>query len=78
MKRLQALSSQTNRRAMNKRALYSHELAWACVGEGRGVFWCRRVDVSSNEARAFGDHTENEPDEPGSIVQGRIIDRFLQ
>jgi hypothetical protein len=26
----------------------------------------------------FGDHTENEPDEPAPLVQGRIADRFLQ
>jgi hypothetical protein len=26
----------------------------------------------------FGDDTEEEPEEPLSVVQGRMVDRFLQ
>ncbi|MDF2974152.1 MAG: hypothetical protein K0R61_4602, partial [Microvirga sp.] len=29
-------------------------------------------------AHMFGDHTENEPNEPAPVVQGRIAYRFLQ
>ena len=29
-------------------------------------------------AHMFGDEIEAEPDEPAPIVQGRIVDRFLQ
>ena len=29
-------------------------------------------------AHMFGDHTEDEADEPAVIVRGRLADRFLQ
>ena len=53
-------------------ALYRQEYFGAFVSAPGSVFDAEVL------AHMFGDHTENEPDEPVSIVQGRIADRFLQ
>ena len=53
-------------------ALYRQEYFGAFVSAPGSVFDAEVL------AHMFGDHTEEEPDEPASIVQGRIADRFLQ
>ena len=53
-------------------ALYRQEYFGAFVSAPGSVFDAEVL------AHMFGDHTEEEPDEPASIVQGRIVDRFLQ
>ena len=53
-------------------ALYRQEYFGAFVSAPGSVFDAEVL------AHMFGDHTEDEIDEPTSIVQGRIVDRFLQ
>jgi hypothetical protein len=53
-------------------ALYRQEDFGAFVSAPGSVFDAEVL------AHMFGDHTEDEPDEPVSIVQGRVVDRFLQ
>ena len=52
-------------------ALYRQEYFGAFVSAPGSVFDAEVL------AHMFGDHTEEEPDEPASIVEGRIADRFL-
>ena len=52
-------------------ALYSQEYFGAFVSAPGSVFDAEVL------AHMFGDHTEEEPEEPAIIVQGRIADRFL-
>ena len=53
-------------------ALYRQEYFGAFVSAPGSVFDAAVL------AHMFGDHTEDEHDEPAPIVQGRIADRFLQ
>ncbi len=53
-------------------ALYRQEYFGAFVSAPGSVFDAEVL------AHMFGDHTEEEPEEPAIIVQGRIADRFLQ
>ena len=53
-------------------ALYRQEYFGAFVSAPGSVFDAEVL------AHMFGDDTEEEPEEPASIVQGRIADRFLQ
>ena len=53
-------------------ALYRQEYFGAFVSAPGSVFDAAVL------AHMFGDQTEEEPDEPPSMVQGRIADRFLQ
>ena len=53
-------------------ALYRQEYFGAFVSAPGSVFDAEVL------AHMFGDDAEEEPDEPASIVQGRIADRFLQ
>ncbi len=53
-------------------ALYRQEYFGAFVSAPGSVFDAEVL------AHMFGDHTEEERDEPASIVEGRIADRLLQ
>jgi hypothetical protein len=53
-------------------ALFKQEYFGAFVSAPGSVFDAEVL------AHMFGDHTEEEPEEPAIIVQGRIADRFLQ
>jgi hypothetical protein len=53
-------------------ALYQQEYFGAFVSAPGSVFDAAVL------AHMFGDHTEEKPEEPAIIVQGRIADRFLQ
>jgi hypothetical protein len=53
-------------------ALYRQEYFGAFVSAPGSVFDAEVL------AHMFGDHTEEEPEEPLSVVQGRMVDRFLQ
>ena len=53
-------------------ALYRQEYFGAFVSAPGSVFDAEVL------AHMFGDHTEEERDEPAFMVQGRIADRFLQ
>jgi hypothetical protein len=53
-------------------ALYRQEYFGAFVSSPGSVFDAEVL------AHMFGDYTEEKPDEPVVIVQGRIVDRFLQ
>ena len=53
-------------------ALYRQEYFGAFVSAPGSVFDAEVL------AHMFGDHAEDEPDVPAAIVQGRIVDRFLQ
>jgi hypothetical protein len=52
-------------------ALYRQEYFGAFVSAPGSVFDAEVL------AHMFGDHTEDEPDRPASIVHGRMVDRFL-
>ena len=53
-------------------ALYRQEYFGAFVSAPGSVFDAEVL------AHMFGDHTEEEPEEPLSVVEGRIVDCFLQ
>ena len=53
-------------------ALYRQEYFGAFVSAPGSVFDAEVL------AHMFGDHTEDEADEPAVIVRGRLADRFLQ
>ena len=53
-------------------ALYRQEYFGAFVSAPGSVFDAEVL------AHMFGDAGEYEPDEPASILQGRIVDRFIQ
>ena len=53
-------------------ALYRQEYFGAFVSAPGSVFDAEVL------AHMFGDHTEDEPGSAPSIIQGRIVDRFLQ
>jgi hypothetical protein len=53
-------------------ALYRQEYFGAFVSAPGSVFDAEVL------AHMFGDHTEEEPERAVSIVQGRIVDRFIQ
>jgi len=53
-------------------ALYRQEYFGAFVSAPGSVFNAKVL------AHMFGDHIEDEHDEPAPIVEGRIADRFLQ
>jgi hypothetical protein len=53
-------------------ALFRQEYFGAFVSAPGSVFDAEVL------AHMFGDHTKEEPEEPAAIVQGRLVDRFLQ
>ena len=55
-----------------RRALYRQEYFGAFVSAPGSVFDAEVL------AHMFGDHTEDEPKNAVSIVEGRAVDRFLQ
>jgi hypothetical protein len=55
-----------------RRGLYRQEYFGAFVSAPGSVLDAEVL------AHMFGDDTEEEPEEPLSVVQGRMVDRFLQ